>query len=176
MNGNSKRMEYPVDREPCPDRILDDVGGSFAMGAVGGSAFHFLRGVVNSPRGERFVGATQAVRMNVPRIGGSFAVWGGLYSTFNCSLAYLRNKEDAWNAIIAAASTGSLLQMRRGLRAASLSALLSGSLMVLIYGTEITLNKIRSTQGVIVEDHPPQEKKSGEILESFDPPTPPTFD
>ncbi|CAM8967469.1 unnamed protein product [Rhodiola kirilowii] len=62
-------------REPCPDRILDDVGGAFAMGAVGGSAFHFLKGVYNSPKGERFIGGTQAMRMNAPRTGGGFAVW-----------------------------------------------------------------------------------------------------
>ncbi|KAA8523173.1 hypothetical protein F0562_009596 [Nyssa sinensis] len=59
-------------REPCPDRILDDIGGAFGMGAVGGSAFHFIKGVYNSPKGERFVGGTQAVRMNAPRVGGSF--------------------------------------------------------------------------------------------------------
>ncbi|KAL0330386.1 UNVERIFIED_CONTAM: Mitochondrial import inner membrane translocase subunit TIM17-2 [Sesamum radiatum] len=63
-------------REPCPDRILDDVGGAFGMGAVGGAAFHFLKGIYNSPKGERLVGGSQAVRMNAPRVGGSFAVWG----------------------------------------------------------------------------------------------------
>ncbi|OAE29948.1 hypothetical protein AXG93_773s1890 [Marchantia polymorpha subsp. ruderalis] len=63
-------------REPCPDRILDDIGGAFSMGAVGGSAWHFIRGMKNSPRGERLLGGSQAVRINAPRIGGSFAVWG----------------------------------------------------------------------------------------------------
>ena len=27
-------------REPCPHRILDDLGGAFAMGAVGGGIVH----------------------------------------------------------------------------------------------------------------------------------------
>lgn len=73
-------------REPCPDRILDDVGGAFGMGAVGGSAFHFIKGLYNSPNGERMIGGVQAVRMNAPRVGGSFAVWGGLFSAFDCSM------------------------------------------------------------------------------------------
>lgn len=77
-------------REPCPDRILDDIGGAFSMGAIGGSAWHFIKGMKNSPKGERFLGGTQAVRLNAPRIGGSFAVWGGLFSTFDCSMIYLR--------------------------------------------------------------------------------------
>ncbi|KAL9277236.1 hypothetical protein ACSQ67_025244 [Phaseolus vulgaris] len=63
-------------REPCPDRILDDIGGAFGMGAVGGSAFHFLKGLYNAPKGARVVAASQAVRLNAPRVGGSFAVWG----------------------------------------------------------------------------------------------------
>ncbi|GJZ61556.1 hypothetical protein Tco_0617693 [Tanacetum coccineum] len=82
------------ERQPCPDRILDDIGGAFGMGAVGGTAFHFLKGVYNSPKSERFIGGTQAVRMNAPRLGGSFAVWGGLFSTFDCTMVYVRQKED----------------------------------------------------------------------------------
>ncbi|KAM1041186.1 hypothetical protein ACFX13_031137 [Malus domestica] len=31
--------------EPCPDRILDDISGALGMGTVGGSAFHFIKGV-----------------------------------------------------------------------------------------------------------------------------------
>ncbi|QHO32380.1 Mitochondrial import inner membrane translocase subunit [Arachis hypogaea] len=46
-------------REPCPDRILDDIGSAFGMGAVGGSGFHFIKGFFNSPKGSRLVGASQ---------------------------------------------------------------------------------------------------------------------
>ncbi|KAL1532534.1 Mitochondrial import inner membrane translocase subunit TIM17-2 [Salvia divinorum] len=98
-------------REPCPDRILDDVGGAFGMGVVGGAAFHFLKGIYNSPKGERLAGGSQAVRMNAPRVGGSFAVWGGLFSTFDCTMVYMRQKEDPWNSIIAGATTGGLLEI-----------------------------------------------------------------
>lgn len=133
-------------REPCPDRILDDVGGAFGMGAVGGSAFHFLKGVYNTPKGERLFGGVQAVRMNAPRVGGSFAVWGGLFSTFDCSMVYLRQKEDPWNSIIAGAATGGFLQVRQGMGACARSAVFGGVLLALIEGAGIMLNKLLSAQ------------------------------
>ncbi|VVB02497.1 unnamed protein product [Arabis nemorensis] len=129
-------------REPCPDRILDDIGGAFGMGAVGGGAFHFIKGTYNSPKGSRFIGGTQAVSMNAPRVGGSFAVWGGLFSTFDCTMVYMRQKEDPWNSIIAGAATGGFLSMRQGLGAASRSAAFGGILLALIEGAGIMLNKI----------------------------------
>ncbi|OMO58298.1 Mitochondrial inner membrane translocase subunit Tim17/Tim22/Tim23/peroxisomal protein PMP24 [Corchorus olitorius] len=128
-------------REPCPDRILDDMGGAFGMGAVGGSAFHFLKGVYNSPTGARFIGGTQAVRMNAPRVGGSFAVWGGLFSAFDCTMVYARQKEDPWNSIFAGAATGGFLSMRQGLAASGRSALFGGVLLALIEGAGIMMNK-----------------------------------
>jgi len=145
-------------REPCPDRILDDVGGAFGMGAVGGSAFHFIKGVYNSPSGARLIGGTQAVRMNAPRVGGSFAVWGGLFSAFDCSMVYIRQKEDPWNSIIAGAATGGFLSMRQGLGASARSAAFGGVLLALIEGAGIMLNKVMSAQQqmpVILDDPVP---------------------
>ncbi|XWS72092.1 hypothetical protein CRYUN_Cryun02cG0011000 [Craigia yunnanensis] len=145
-------------REPCPDRILDDIGGAFGMGAVGGSAFHFLKGVYNSPTGSRFLGGSQAVRMNAPRVGGSFAVWGGLFSAFDCTMVYARQKEDPWNSIFAGAAAGGFLQMRQGLGASARSALFGGVLLALIEGAGIMLNKALSTQenmAVMIEDPGP---------------------
>ncbi|KAL5994519.1 hypothetical protein ACLOJK_024572 [Asimina triloba] len=141
-------------REPCPDRILDDIGGAFGMGAVGGSAFHFIKGVYNSPRGERLLGGSQAVRMNAPRVGGSFAVWGGLFSAFDCTMVYVRQKEDPWNSIIAGAATGGFLQMRQGLGPASRSAVFGGVLLALIEGAGIMLNKVLSAP----QNFPPMEE------------------
>jgi hypothetical protein len=37
-------------RDPCPYVILNDFGGAFAMGAVGGSIWHGIKGARNSPR------------------------------------------------------------------------------------------------------------------------------
>ncbi|CAJ1939605.1 unnamed protein product [Sphenostylis stenocarpa] len=142
-------------REPCPDRILDDIGGAFGMGAVGGSAFHFLKGLYNAPKGERVVAASQAVRLNAPRVGGSFAVWGGLFSTFDCTMVYLRQKEDPWNSIFAGAATGGFLSMRQGLPASARSAAFGGVLLALIEGAGIMLNKFLSAQQqmpIIIDD------------------------
>jgi hypothetical protein len=44
-------------REPCPDRILDDIGGAFGMGALGGGCWHTYRGLKNSPKGYKIAGA-----------------------------------------------------------------------------------------------------------------------
>ncbi|XVF49104.1 hypothetical protein PTKIN_Ptkin03bG0241700 [Pterospermum kingtungense] len=145
-------------REPCPDRILDDIGGAFGMGAVGGSAFHFLKGAYNSPTGSRFLGGSQALRMNAPRVGGSFAVWGGLFSAFDCAMVYARQKEDPWNSIIAGAAAGGFLQMRQGLGASARSALFGGVILALIEGAGIVMNKALAGQenmGVIIEDPNP---------------------
>jgi mitochondrial import inner membrane translocase subunit TIM17 len=129
-------------REPCPDRILDDVGGAFGMGAVGGSFFHFFKGTYNSPNGMRLAGGAQGVRMNAPRVGGSFAVWGGLFSSFDCAMVYARQKEDPWNSIVAGAATGGFLSMRLGPAAAGRSALMGGILLALIEGAGLMLNRV----------------------------------
>ncbi|KAF8400941.1 hypothetical protein HHK36_014244 [Tetracentron sinense] len=150
-------------REPCPDRILDDIGGAFGMGAVGGSAFHFLKGIYNSPKGERLIGGSQAVRMNAPRVGGSFAVWGGLFSAFDCTMVYVRQKEDPWNSIIAGAATGGFLQMRQGLGPASRSAMFGGVLLALIEGAGIMLNKVLSAP----QNLPPMEEPFPNMAESI---------
>ena len=150
-------------REPCPDRILDDIGGAFSMGAVGGSAWHFVKGMKNSPRGERLLGGTQAVRLNAPRLGGSFAVWGGLFSTFDCSMVYLRQKEDPWNSIAAGAATGGFLQLRAGLPSAARSAVFGGVLLALIEGAGIMLNRITANmaQPPPLEDMPQMPQMAG---------------
>jgi import inner membrane translocase subunit TIM17 len=131
-----------LERDPCPDRILDDLGGAFAMGAVGGSIFHLIKGTYNSPNGARIAGGAQAVRMNAPRVGGSFAVWGGLFSVFSCTAVYARQKEDPWNSVIAGAATHGSLNMRMGLRAAAGRAVFGGCLLALIEGFGIVLNSV----------------------------------
>ena len=81
-------------REPCPYRILDDIGGAYAMGCVGGSIWHFVKGWRNAPKGSATSGAFEQVRVRAPVVGGNFAVWGGLFACFDCSLVAVRHKED----------------------------------------------------------------------------------
>lgn len=38
-------------REPCPMRILEDLGGAFAMGLIGGGVFQGIKGFRNAPTG-----------------------------------------------------------------------------------------------------------------------------
>jgi mitochondrial import inner membrane translocase subunit TIM17 len=57
-------------REPCPYRIVDDVGGAFCMGAIGGGIWHFFKGMRNAPKGQRLIGALYAVKARSPVLGG----------------------------------------------------------------------------------------------------------
>ena len=65
-------------REPCPWRIVDDCGGAFTMGAIGGSVFQSIKGFRNAPSGitQRLAGSLSAIQQRAPIIGGNFAVWG----------------------------------------------------------------------------------------------------
>jgi len=121
-------------REPCPDRIVEDIGGAFGMGAVGGSLWHFVKGARNSPSGSRFTGALYSARSRAPILGGNFAVWGGTFSTFDCSLQYIRRRDDHWNAIASGFLTGGLLAARGGWKAASRNAVFGGVLLCIIEG------------------------------------------
>lgn len=101
-------------RKPSLRVIVDDVGFGFATGAIGGSVYYFIKGTNNSPNGARFVGGAQAVRMNAPRLGGTFAGVRGLYMTLDHTMVYMRNKEDRWNSFVAGAASTGLLTFRKG--------------------------------------------------------------
>ena len=85
-------------RDPCPWVVLNDFGGAFAMGAIGGTVWHGIKGFRNSPYGERRIGAMTAIKARAPVLGGNFGVWGGLFSTFDCAVKGIRKKEDPYNA------------------------------------------------------------------------------
>lgn len=124
-------------RDPCPWRIFDDIGGAFAIGAVGGGVWHTVRGWRNSPRGEKMLGMSTAVKSRAPVLGGNFAVWGLLFSSIDCTLASLRRKEDPWNSIMSGAATGALLVARGGKKAMAKQAAIGGILLALIEGLNI---------------------------------------
>mmetsp|Transcript_22469 Transcript_22469/g.55398 ORF Transcript_22469/g.55398 Transcript_22469/m.55398 type:complete len:264 (-) Transcript_22469:234-1025(-) len=155
------------EREPCPHRIVDDLGGAFAFGAVGGSVFHSFKGARNSPRGERFVGAIQAVQANARRLGGSFAHWGGLFSVFDCTAAYVRGTEDPYNSIMAGFCTGATLAARGGANAAFKSGMIGGILLAIMEGLNIAIQKqmgaIAPPEPIVVEDA--KKGKDGEPAE-----------
>uniref|UniRef100_A0A672ZHY7 Translocase of inner mitochondrial membrane 17 homolog B (yeast) n=1 Tax=Sphaeramia orbicularis TaxID=375764 RepID=A0A672ZHY7_9TELE len=131
-----------------PWRIVDDCGGAFTMGAIGGGVFQAIKGFRNAPAGvgHRLKGSANAVRIRAPQIGGSFAVWGGLFSTIDCGLVRLRGKEDPWNSITSGALTGAILAARSGPLTMMGSAMMGGILLALIEGFGILLTRYTAQQ------------------------------
>jgi len=119
---------------PCPARIIDDTGGAFAMGAIGGSAYYGFKGYRNAPKGARLAGSLSMIKLRAPVIGGNFAVWGFLFSTFDCTYAHLRKRDDPWNSIMSGATTGGILALRAGWKATATNAVIGGVLLALIEG------------------------------------------
>eukprot|EP01089_Gocevia_fonbrunei_P008438 TRINITY_DN20114_c0_g1_i1.p1 TRINITY_DN20114_c0_g1~~TRINITY_DN20114_c0_g1_i1.p1 ORF type:complete len:230 (-),score=39.11 TRINITY_DN20114_c0_g1_i1:107-796(-) len=128
-------------REPCPHRIVTDMGGAFAMGAIGGTLFHGIKGAWTAPAGERIISALHGIRSRAPITGGSFAVWGGLYSSFDCILSGVRRREDPFNSIGAGALTGGVLAARSGWRVSLRSAFVGGLLLALIEGVAMIVQR-----------------------------------
>jgi import inner membrane translocase subunit TIM17 len=131
-----------MEQTPCPDRIVDDLGSAFAMGAIGGTAWHAVKGARNSPRGDRLRGAFNGVSLRAPTLGGNFAVWGGLFATFDCTYSAIRRKEDPWNSIAAGATTGGILAARAGWKSMGRNAIVGGCLLAMIEGLGVAINKM----------------------------------
>lgn len=60
-------------------------------------------------------------------------MWGGVFSTIDCSLAHLRKKEDPWNSIASGALTGGILAVRQGTGTMIGSAIIGSSIYSIIY-------------------------------------------
>jgi len=129
-------------RDPCPYVILNDFGGAFAMGAIGGTIWHGIKGARNSPRGDRLIGSIAAVKARAPVVGGNFGVWGGMFSTFDCAVKGYRQKEDAWNAILSGFLTGGCLAARSGPRGALTSAVGCGILLGVFEGVGVLFSRM----------------------------------
>ncbi|KAL7427981.1 hypothetical protein ACHAXM_001080 [Skeletonema potamos] len=141
-----------ADRDPCPYRIIEDIGGAFAFGAVGGGIWHLGKGAWQSPKGTRFMGAIGNCAARAPVMGGQFAVWGGLFACCDCSLTAIRQKEDPWNSIISGGVTGGILAARAGPKAMASAAVVGSVLLALIEGMGIWMNNYFSQQPMMMED------------------------
>jgi len=144
-------------RDPCPWVILNDFGGAFCMGAIGGTIWHGIKGFRNSPYGERRISAITAVKMRAPVLGGNFGVWGGLFSTFDCTVRGIRRKEDAWNPIIAGFFTGGSLAIRGGLKSARNGAIGCAVLLAVIEGVGIAFQKMLAGSTKLEAPQPPPQ-------------------
>lgn len=138
-----------LERDPCPDCILDDVGSAFAVSAVGGSAFYFIKGLRNSPRGARIAGGAEAMCMNVPHVGGGFAVWGG-----HCAFVYEGKKEYPYNAILSGAVTCGILSLRHGFSSAVRASLVGAARFALLSGAGVMFERLAvpNTESMPVDD------------------------
>ena len=58
-----------------------------------------IGGAYNAPAGysRRLMGGVIRVKERAPRLGGQFAAWGLCFSSFDCTFAHMRGKEDPWN-------------------------------------------------------------------------------
>ena len=111
------------------------------MGCIGGFLWHAIKGARNSPAGDRWHGAMFSGRTRAPILGGNFAVWGGLFSSFDCTLQYLRRRDDHWNAIASGFLTGGVVAIRGGMMAAGQSALVGGVLLGIIEGVSSVISR-----------------------------------
>ena len=73
-------------------------------------------------------------------------MWGGLFSAIDCSMVYLRQKEDPWNSIASGALTGAILAVRNGVPAMAGSAVIGGTLLALIEGIGILITRTTADQ------------------------------
>ena len=123
-------------REPCPWRIIDDCGGAFSMGLIGGSLFQMISGARNAPTGfqRRTLAGIARVKERAPILGGQFAAWGICFSSFDCTFAHIRGKEDPWNSIMSGAAAGAVMVARHGPKQMLGSAVVGGVLLGLIEG------------------------------------------
>lgn len=92
------------------------------------------------------LGSLTAIKSRSPIIAGNFAVWGGMFSTIDCTLVHFRKKEDPWNSIISGAATGGILAARNGVPAMIGSAVIGGVLLALIEGVGIMFTRISAEQ------------------------------
>uniref|UniRef100_A0A2K6M0A3 Mitochondrial import inner membrane translocase subunit TIM17 n=2 Tax=Rhinopithecus TaxID=542827 RepID=A0A2K6M0A3_RHIBE len=128
-------------QEPCPWQIVDDCGGVFTVGVIGGGVFQAIKSFCNAPVGIRHQlrGSANTVRIQVPQIGGSFAVLGGLFSTIDCGLVQLQGKEDPWKSITSGVLMGGPLAMVA-------SVIMGDILLALIESVGILLTRYTAQQ------------------------------
>ncbi|KAH9446207.1 hypothetical protein Pst134EA_023208 [Puccinia striiformis f. sp. tritici] len=129
-------------RDPCPWVVLNDFGGAFAMGAIGGTVWHGVKGMRNSPKGDRLTGSLAAIKARAPVVGGNFGVWGGMFSSFDCLVKGYRQKEDPWNAILSGFMTGGALAARGGVRSMVGSAIGCGVLLGVFEGVGVLFTRL----------------------------------
>ena len=129
------------EREPCPVRVMGDVGGGFGIGIIGGTIWHAVKGARAAPKGEKWMGMMFNVVKRAPRTGLAFASWGGSFSILDCVISqFIRRKEDIWGPIIAGTIVGASLPVRRGRSAMILGGIGGFVILSAIEGLQVYLS------------------------------------
>jgi len=92
------------------------------------------------------MGGLMHVRNRAPFLGGSFAMWGGVFSSMDCLLIYYRQKDDPWNAVAAGFITGGVLAIRGGASVAFKNAAIGGVILLLIEGVSTVVTSVAMRQ------------------------------
>ena len=104
------------------------------MGYLGGLMWYGSRGLLQSRWGQKRNAFEGLVRVKSPSLATSFALWGGMFSAFDCLLMKGRKREDPANALMSGALTGFTSSIRSGPRYALKQALQGSSVLCLIEG------------------------------------------
>ncbi|CAL1127103.1 unnamed protein product [Cladocopium goreaui] len=114
-------------RLPCPERIVDMVGFAFGVGSCGGFCMTFVRSLRDFPKGHRLSGAFAAAQTRAPVLGSTFAMWSGLFHSFDCAVSQRHLDPQGARSSVDAAFCGFLtagvLSLRQGPRVASINAM-----------------------------------------------------
>ena len=66
--------------KPCPYRVIEYLGGGYAVGCMMGSVWYFVKGTYYAPKSQKAFGGIRMMKRRAPVFAGSFAMWGGIYS------------------------------------------------------------------------------------------------
>eukprot|EP00960_Hanusia_phi_P052565 761528-Hanusia_phi.AAC.1 len=125
-----------------------------------------------------FLTRLQAVKANARRLGGSFAVWGGLFSTFDCCFIAIRSKEDPYNSIMSGFCTGAVLASRGGVSnltlcyavvrmeqasAAMKAGFVGGVILAVIEGLNVAITRIMNNLPQEPVGPPPKGSEAQQI-------------
>merc|ERR1712189_109112 len=81
----TEMSRHDFTRDPCPWRLVEDMGGAYSMGLVGGGIWAGGKSIVR----REFRYLARNVRQNAPRTAAGFAVWESVETQTTFLLAIL---------------------------------------------------------------------------------------
>ncbi|KAF5181733.1 Mitochondrial import inner membrane translocase subunit tim17-1 [Thalictrum thalictroides] len=129
-------------------KYLYKANEGFLMGMLCGIPLHLIKGISNSPNGQRLSGGFQAMRTNAPRLACTFAAWSVLQNISICVISNYRQKNDMKNVYVSAGVASGLVNFRKGVVSASKWAILTPfTLISFVTVAEIMLPSIKTKIG-----------------------------